>query len=385
MKYVSLLTVAAAMFSVGCTQPYHEELRIDVGSSEAVILTQTINDEGQVLVAPKGKDGDATLAAQYKSNLVLNKKVTIPYYWKQTAKMRAWSWKSSANGEWRPAAKAIIIDMSPESREWNSDLNAGTANKDQAIWVESSDSVGFSTGISITARIESLDDAVVFLSNYPPETSRDYSTAGGAPFSAEVTGLSQVMDQEVRIKVQEVFADECAGFNMDELRSMKQATMSKVKEIVIPFFKERGLTITSIGQFGGFTYEEKENQAAIDKVFQAQQDKQVAIAEASAAEERKLALQLKGEGEAQEAIEIARGKAEAVTLEAQAEAEAIKAVADAKEYELQKAEADLQTYLSLKQLEVDMVKARLWDGKLPVTNLGADAGSFLYGMGKAVK
>lgn len=381
MKMCHLAVVAFFGIVTGCQQPYHEELRIDIGSSEALILTQTINEEGQVIVAPKGKESDDE-ASQYKKNLVTHKKVTIPYYWKQTAKMRPWSWKNAGNGEWRPAAKAIIVDMSPESREWSSDPNTGTSNANQAIWAESSDSVGFSTGISITARIANKDDAIIFLSNYPPKLEREYNTAGGAPFVAQVTSLAQIMDSEIRIKIQEIFAYESAGSEMDDLRNQKRQILDKVQEVVVPYFKERGITITSIGQFGGFTYENPESQKSIDAVFQAQQDKQVAIAEAEAAEERKTALKLKGEGAAQEAIEIARGKAEAVTLEATAEAEAIKSVADAKAYEIEKAAQDLTTYLALKQLEVDMAKAKKWDGILPVTSLGGDTGNFLYGIKK---
>lgn len=388
MKFTQLAPLLLiAVFAVGCTQPYHEELRIDIGSSEALILTKVIDDEGQVILAPKDKDGKELSEFDiHKKNLVTQKKVTIPYYWKQTAKMRPWSWKSSANGKWTPAAKAIIVNMSPETREWSADPNTGTSEKNQAIWVESSDSVGFSTGISVTARIDNTsgEDAVTFLSNYPPTIERKFTTQGSDDFVARVTSLEEIMDGEVRTKIQEVFAYEAASLDMNELRTKKREIMDQVKETVIPYFEERGITITSIGQFGGFTYENKKIQDAIDGVFEAQQDKEVAVAEASAAEERKLALQLKGEGQAQESIEIARGKAEAIKLEAEAESEAVRLVADAKAYELEKAAEDLVTYLALKQLEVDTIKAENWDGVLPSTSLGGDAGSFLYGMGKGI-
>jgi hypothetical protein len=383
-----VVVIACLGATTGCRKPFHEALMVDIGTSEAAILVETINDNGQAAIAPKGKgenvDKEGNLTDFYQSRLVNARKVEIPYYWKQTKRIGAMSWEHSGNGEWRPAARLIIIDMSPETREWTSNANSGTSNTNQGIWVESSDSVGFSTGISITARIANLEDAVKFLSNYPPEGNREVVTEGGAPFKVEVTGLAQIMDQEVRTKIQEVFAYEAAAFTMDELRDKKREILDTVQEEVIPFFKERGLTITSIGQFGGFTYENPDIQKAIDQVFEAQQDEEVAKAEAKAAEQRKEALKLKGEGEAQQQIEAAKGKAEGVKLEAEAEAAAIQAVADAKRYEIEQANQDLETYLKLKQLEIDMKKAELWDGKLPVTNFGGgeSGGNFLFPLGK---
>lgn len=69
---------------------------------------------------------------------------------------------------------------------------------------------------------------------------------------------------------------------MDLLRAKKREIMDTVKDGkkwtdengkerelvgVVEFFKERGITITTIGQFGGFTYENPEIQKSIDEVF----------------------------------------------------------------------------------------------------------------------
>jgi hypothetical protein len=105
---------------------------------------------------------------------------------------------------------------------------------------------------------------------------------------------------------------------------------------------------------GGFTYANPGVQEAIDKVFEAQQDKQVAIAEAAAAQERKEALKLEGEGEAQKEVETAKGKSEAVQL-----------VADAKAYEIEKLSQNPEAYILLKQLEIEMARLERWDGSYP--------------------
>ena len=70
------------------------------------------------------------------------------------------------------------------TREWTADSSSGTTQKDQAIWVESADSVGFSIGFSCTAMIQEGDTSK-FLYQY---TSKD---------------LASVMDTEIRAKIQE--------------------------------------------------------------------------------------------------------------------------------------------------------------------------------------
>lgn len=354
------LTLVSIAFLTGCYKPYHEAMRVPVGTSEVAFLVETINDAGQVSVAPKGKGDtiseDGEITNFYKNRMVNARMVEIPYYWKQT--YRYFLWEDGSTGKWEPAARLIVVDTQPETRQWSQDKKNG-------IWVESSDSVGFSTGISISARIENQEDAITFLSNYPPEDGREIVTAGSDPFTVEVTNLDQILDEEVKTKIQELFAFEAAAYEMDDLRSKKREIMATVESQTVEFFKNRGISITSMGQFGGFTYENPEIQKSIDKVFQAQQDKQVAIAESEAAQERKLALKLVGEGEAAKILELARGKAEGVKIEAQAEAEAIKQVADAKSYELQKLQENPEAYLQLKLLEVEVEKLHKWDGSYP--------------------
>lgn len=350
-----------------CVKPFHEPLLVDINTSEVAVLVETVNDNGQAAIAPKAKEGEVE-SDFYKDRLVNARKVEIPYYWKQTS--RVWTYSHSGNGKWTPAARLITVDTKPETREWSKE-------KGNAVWVESQDSVGFSTGISITARIEDKDDAIKFLSNYPPEEKREVTTQGGDPFSVEITSLSQIMDEEVRTKIQEVFSYEAAAYKMDNLRGQKQEIMTKIKQDVIPYFKDRGISITTIGQFGGFEYENPKIQDAIDEVFAAQQDKQVAVAEAEAAEQRKLALKLRGEGEAAQVLEAKRGEAEGIQL-----------VADAKAYELQKLQENPEAYIALKTLEVQMQQVNAWDGKLPVTLFGTSGENqptLLMGIDKLTK
>lgn len=366
-NFACMFGLVVAALSTGCLKPYHEATLVNVNTSEVAVLVETVNDNGQAVIAPKGKEGET--ATQFYNERVVNaRKVEIPYYWKQTKRVLIWAGPST--GKWTAGARLITIDTQPETREW-------PQGGPTAITVESKDSVGFSTGISMTARIKDKTDAIVFLSNYPPKTTRQITTEGGDPFNVEITALEQIMDQEIRNKVQEVYADEAGEFDMDILREQKREILDTVRAKVIPYFAERGIEITTIGQFGGFAYENPEIQNSIDKVFQAQQDEEVAIAESKAAEQRKLALKLEGEGEAAKVLEAKRG-----------EAEGIKLVADAKAYELEKLNENPEAYIALKTLEVQSEQIGSWDGKLPVTlfgGSGAETPTLLMGIDSLTK
>ena len=340
-KMVAALILFAALMSTGCIKPYHVPVLVDVDTAETPFVIELEDANKQATL--KSKDF-------LKKKMVVSRRIEVPYRWKQEGYMMNY-------GRYIPSARVIIVDRQPTTREWT----ANAKGKDLGIWVESSDSVGFSTGISITARIEDNDDAVLFLHNCPPQKTRTVQK-----YEVSVTDLSSIMDGEIRTRIQSVFAEEAARYTMDDLRNKKREILEAVKDDVVPFFAERGITITTIGQFGGFEYENKDIQKAIDKVFEAQQDEEVAKAEAKAAEQRKVALQLIGEGKAAQKLEEARG-----------EAEGIKLVADAKAYELEQLQKNPEAYIQLKTLEVEMAKLRTWDGKLPVYNMETGGNSSL--------
>ncbi len=338
----SLLAVAAFC---GCIKPYHEPVLAEISNSQEGFLIELEGENAQA---------DTSAEEYLKSRLVQQKRIEIPYRWKQT-------WRLANSGKWIPAARLVVVDRAPENRLWVADKDKGTSSRDEGIWLESKDSVSFSTGIAITARIENRDDAIRFLANYParPQGNADPEET----YQVKVSSLAQIMDEEVKNKVQEILSDRANEYNMDELRDQKTEIVKQVRKECQEFFKERGITITTLGMAGGFTYANPQIQEAIDKVFEAQQDKQVAIAEAAAAKERKEALKLEGEGEAQKQIESAKGKAEAVQL-----------VADAKAYEVEKLSQNPEAYILLKQLEIETTRLERWDGSYPQILLSGGSG-----------
>tara|TARA_R110000803_G_scaffold58151_1_gene116362 strand:+ start:670 stop:1788 length:1119 start_codon:yes stop_codon:yes gene_type:complete len=360
----SVLLALVCLFATGCAYDTPVYVKVDTSESAFVIQLEGKNDQGTI----KSEDF-------LKKNMVATKRIQVSYRWISTGYM-------PLAGMYIPNERVIVVDRSPETREWRSGPG-GTANHDQGIWVESSDSVGFSTGLSITARIASEDDAVQFLYNYPPKQQRviGEDKMYKNKYTVDVADLADVMDKEVRTKAQAIFAYESARYTMDELRARKREVLDAVKngttindpgkepvviEGIIEFFAKRGITITAVGMFGGFAYENPAIQKSIDAVFQAQQDEQVAIAEFDAAEERKKALKSLGEGAGDQILEKKKK-----------EAEGIKAIADAKAYEIEKANANLETYLELKRLEIEQARLQAWDGKYPIYYLGGSQGKGL--------
>lgn len=348
-KFVMSMMLFTTLMLSGCIAPYDTPVFVTVGNSEEAFL---IKNEGEAKQA-------STKSIEYLTkNRVQAKRIQIPYRWQDMG--RGWY-----NGKYLPEAQLIIVDRAACTRKWTADDHVGTSNKNEAIWVESSDSVNFSTGIEVVAKILTEEDAVKFLFNYPAskEVVIKSNNSYKDDYVVKTVGLDQILDMEIRSVVQRVFSEEAAKYTMDEGRTKKGDIMKKVTDETIKYATERGITITSIAQFGGFTYNNKEIQAAIDKVFQAQQDKAVAKAEFDAAQERKNALQAKGEGEASQKVAAAQG-----------EADAIKLVADAKAYELKQLQENPEAYLALKQFEIQTKMYSTWNGQMPTYLMGSGQG-----------
>lgn len=352
-----LATVAALMMTLpgcSCIKPFEEPVFVDAGNSDTVFVVPMTGDTSK----QTGFKSEEFL----KKNMVATKRVRVPREWIQQG--RKWIFGISPyTGYYIPNARIITVSRAPVTVNWSKE-------KGGAIWVESSDSVGFSTGIGLTARIAaqdftdgagvehklSADEAAArFLYNYPSVSKKEGGVVESEVAYHVTADLAIILDKEVKERVQMVFADFAAGFEMDDLRAKKRDIMSAIKDDIVPFFAERGITITTVSNFGGFEYENPKIQEAIDAVFQAQQDKEVAIAEFEAADERKKALKSLGEGKAAQEVEIAKGEAAAIELKA-----------DAKAYEAQKLKEQEEFYLRLKELEVQNKWLDTWDGKLPV-------------------
>ncbi len=330
MKFTKVLfPILLVLTMSGCVYKPFQPVQLEsIGTNEEGFLIPYTAD---------GKEQVSTATEEYlKQNMVSVKQVRIPQQWIPND----YEW-IFYHGEWKPAAVLIKVDKSPVTREWTVDKDSGTSNRDEAIWVMTTDGVEFSTGWTCTAVINSKDDAVKFLHSYPSGS------------------LDKVMDKEIRAKLQSEFALEVTDLPMSEMRRAATPHIIKVSKTVTEFFKPRGITITNIGITGGFVYENESVTATMVKVLNAEQDKSIAIAETAAQIEKNKKIELE-----------ATAKSTAILIVKKAEADGIKAVADAKAYEIEKAKQDAQTYIMLKNIEINKERVEKWDGKFPLYYMG---------------
>lgn len=235
-KIISLLLVlimCCTMFT-GCRKPYDKPEFVTIEPHQTAFLIPLIGDIGnQASFESEELLMEAKVAA---------KEIQIPHRWVQTGRKH---WQ----GEYRDTMALIIVDRSPVTREWSSTDGVGTSAVNQAIYAESSESIGFSAGMNCSAQIYSEEDAVKFLYCYNNKP------------------LSEIMDSEIRARVESKFVEECASRTLNEILTEKEDIMKSVREDVTTYFEERGITITVLGMKDGLEYDDTTIQKSINDKF----------------------------------------------------------------------------------------------------------------------
>ena len=319
---LAVLLVSMVLSVASCRKPYDVPEYAEIKNNETAFV---IPLEGEI-----SKQGKFKSSEYLQSKQVATKRIRVPHRFSQTGR-RGW------NGEWIPTIKVLRVDRAPVTRQWTADTITGTSKADEAIWVESKDSVTFSIGFSTTAYIEE-ENSALFLYKY---TS---------------SNLAQVMDTEIRARIQATGAEKCGEYDLDELRGKKSEVIKAVRADAIPFFAERGITITTIGMFGGFTYKNPDIQTAIDEVFRSQQLEDVAEAKRKAALKDKQTILIVAEAEAARIAKIAEAEAQKI--------ETINAAAE-------KAQKNPLFY-QLRLLDVEAKRIAKWTGEYPRWYMGGN-------------
>lgn len=232
------MTSLLALNTTACVKPYDKPEFVTIEASQTAFLIPLT--------------GDTTEQASFESEELLSqakvatKEVQIPHRWVQTGRMY-WS------GEYRDSSKLIIVERTPETREWNSSKDSGTSAKNQAIYAESKESIGFSVGMNISAQIYTEDDAVRFLYSYNNKT------------------LEEIMDTEIRARVESKFVEQCAKYSLNDILAKKEEIMNTVRDDVTTYFADKGITITVLGMKDGIKYDDPAIQTAINEKFSSEQ------------------------------------------------------------------------------------------------------------------
>lgn len=306
-KIILVSAITAMMLSLtSCIKPYDKPEFVVIEPSQTAFLVPLI--------------GDTTNQENFESEEMLNelkvatKEIQIPHRWVQT---KRWSWQ----GEYKPSSRVIVVERKPETREW---INDGAVNN--GIQAKTKDDIKFTVNLACTAQIDEAN-AARFLYRYNNKA------------------LAEIMDDEVKTKITSAVVGECAKYNQNELSSNTEAIMEKVSENVIPYFEERGITITALGLTGDFVYSDSV-QKSIDQRFQAEKE----------AESQEIKNQQ----------EVANAEAEVKI--AQMEAQAI----------LEK-QSVMDAEIRLKELENQKAWVEKWDGSVPQVVTGSDSNMY-YGL-----
>lgn len=227
------LVMTCTMFT-GCVKPYDKPEFVTIEPHQTAFLIPLI--------------GDTTNQASFESEEMLReakvaaKEIQIPHRWVQTGRFH---WR----GEYRDTMALIVVDRSPVTREWSSAKDMGTSAINQAIYAESSESIGFSAGMNCSAQIYSEDDAAKFLYCYNNKP------------------LSEIMDTEIRARVESKFVEECASRTLNDILVEKEEIMETVREDIETYFAARGITITVLGMKDGLEYDDATIQKSINDKF----------------------------------------------------------------------------------------------------------------------
>ena len=325
-KFIVLaLMVLAICGLTGCRKPYDKPEFVTIEASQTAFLIPLVGD-----TTDQASFASEELLEQAK---VATKEIQIPHRWVQTGR-RSW------RGEYRAAAKLIVVERKPVSRSWNSGATA--ADSANAIWGETSDGIGIYVGMSCSAQINE-DDATKFLYRF------------------NNTPLETIIDNEIKTMVKDEFNRQVSKYASTELHVNKEKIMTSVKDAVTTYFKEYGITLTVLGMNEGLTFENPSIQEAIDKKFASEQElvtqqnkNDVALAKAQA--------------EADAAVIAAEADAKVLQISADAQAEANRKIAESLTPEL----------LELKLMEAYTNK---WSGDVPMiqgeTNAFMDITSML--------
>ena len=308
IKYILLVgVIVMLMFSfASCRKPYDKPELLTIEPSQTAFLIPLVGD-----TSDQGAFESEELLAEAK---VATKEVQIPHRWVQTGRK---NWQ----GEWRPSATLIVVERKPVSRSWESGDSAATsANK--AIFGETSDNIGIYVGMNCTAMIEEKD-ATKFLYRY------------------NNTPLETIIDTDIKKLVEDKFNTETAKYTSTDLGAKKGEIMAAVKEYVVDYFKDYGITITVLGLKEGISFENPEIQKAIDSKFASEQE-----------------------------LVIQQNKNEANIAKAEAEAQALLLAAEAQ------AEANKKLAESLTDEILAQMYYEKWDGKLPYL-YGSDANTLI--------
>lgn len=302
------------LLGVGCIGPAELEQFAEISPSQTAFLVPL---EGKT----KTEQGKFMSVEYLNENKIATKRISLPLRKVDTGRL----WYQY---KYIPTMAVIAVDRTPVTREWTADTSTGTAKNDQAIHVESKDSIGFGVGINITTMIKE-EDAALFLYNF----------AGRS--------LAEITDNNVRGTISSVVSRELAKYDLELGRSKKNEVVEMALKEGREFFAKSGVTIANLGLAEGLTYDDPAVQGKINDKFKAE-------------------MQIQIEDKTNES----QSKINARNI-AMAEAQKTAALKFAEASEARKKQVDIEIQQTLAEAQLTMAKN--WNGQLPANILPSNS------------
>lgn len=216
------------------------------------------------------KSGQAAFGslAYYEQNKIAAKRFNIPHV------------KLENSGLWSnfyvPAGRLIIVDRTPQSREWVKSAHRGTSKGDQSFPCQSKEGLDVTVGIAIGVSVQE-QDAPKFLYRFGVEPPQGDRRQPEVIFQSVFYGrsLQTVTDGPVRNKVQSVVCDEITSKSLDEANAQAPAIMKAIEGKAKQYLGEYGVTLDYIGWADTFEFGDKV-QGAIDRTYVANKEADIA-------------------------------------------------------------------------------------------------------------
>lgn len=176
-----------------------------------------------------------------------------------------------------PAARLMIVDRAPVSRVWSSSSTTGTSKENQGFRFESSESIGMSTAVVISAFVKEQDTAKFFYWFGAKSIAQNVSDPE-INFASVTFGksLSDVADDNIHRAVQAILAREWGKLTTLEGLKHKAEIMNTVAKETTEQFAAMGVTITTLGYGDEISFDDPEIQKSINKTFIAVKDAEAA-------------------------------------------------------------------------------------------------------------
>ena len=377
--------IAVIVLLATCVGPQQLEVSEEVSADDTAFLVPLEEEQGG-----SGSDQMKFGSLQYlEQKKIAAKRVIIP-------QRKLYTGRFPGSYKWIPSMRLIKVDRTQVTRAWTKDAKSGTSTKDQAIRVESGDSINFAVGVTIGVTILEED------------------TAKYLYFFASKT-LSDMVDTNIRGYCQSVLGREFGKTPLMDCPMRKDEAFKLCFEETRKFYKEKGITVDYLGTTEGLIFDDKKIQDQFDRQFTAQHEIKVAQSEKLAQDERNTLMKAKLKAEAETKIEAARqdvlaqeernkitiskakteaqAQIETAKQEALAQAERNKMLVEKARAEREAAEemAKAKEGLQLKsELEIRKIQAEAqakvaerWQGTLPI--MLPQTGQYFFGMDNILK